>query len=74
MYAFLTFIALLFVPGQAPTARTWDVDGVKREAPVFAPSKKAAEKLPLVFDFHGHGGTARHAARTHHFQETWPEA
>ncbi len=28
MYAFLTFIALLFVPGQAPTARTWDVDGV----------------------------------------------
>ena len=27
-----------------------------------------------MFDFHGHGGTAKHAARTHHLHETWPEA
>jgi polyhydroxybutyrate depolymerase len=66
--------ATLFLLAQEPTPRTWDVDGVKREALVFAPSKKTAGKVPLVFDFHGHGGTARHAARTHHFHETWPEA
>lgn len=60
--------------GQNPSVRTWDVDGVKREGLVFAPSKKSDGKLPLVFDFHGHGGTAKHAARTHHFHETWPEA
>ena len=47
---------------------------MKREALVYAPSKKTEGKVPLVFDFHGHGGTARHAARTHHLHETWPEA
>ena len=41
---------------------------------VYAPSKKTDGKVPLVFDFHGHGGTAKHAARTHHFHEAWPEA
>jgi polyhydroxybutyrate depolymerase len=59
---------------QDPTARTWVVDGVKREAHVFAPSKKTDGKVPLVFDFHGHGGTAKHAARTHHIHTNWPEA
>ena len=59
---------------QNPTLRTWDIEGVKREALVAAPAKKTAGKVPLVFDFHGHGGTAKHAARTHHFHETWPEA
>jgi len=50
------------------------VDGVKREALVYAALKKTEGKVPLVFDFHGHGGTAKHAAQTHHFHETWPEA
>src|SRR5437879_6120492 len=59
---------------QDSTLRTWDVDGVKREAIVYVPSKKTDAKAPLVFDFHGHGGTAKHAARAHHFHETWPEA
>jgi polyhydroxybutyrate depolymerase len=72
MTAFLT--ATLFLFAQAPTPRTWDVDGVRREALVYAPSKTTAGTVPLVFDFHGHGGTARHAARTHHFHEAWPEA
>src|SRR5947209_19138424 len=74
MTVFLT--ATLFVLAQPsdPTPRTWDVDGVQREALVFAPAKKTEAKAPLVFDFHGHGGTAKHAARTHHLHETWPEA
>jgi poly(3-hydroxybutyrate) depolymerase len=65
MYAFLTATVLLIIPAQEPTPRTWDVSGVKRQALVYAPTKKTEGKVPLVFDFHGHGGTARHAARTH---------
>jgi polyhydroxybutyrate depolymerase len=72
--AILTATILLLVPAQEPTPRTWEVDGTKREAIIYAPTKKTEGKVPLLFDFHGHGGTARHAARTHHFHETWPEA
>jgi polyhydroxybutyrate depolymerase len=72
--AFLTFTVVLLAQTQPPALRTWDVDGVEREARVYAPAQNSATKAPLVFDFHGHGGTARHAARTHHFQEVWPEA
>jgi len=74
MTALLTATVLLFTQAQDPTPRTWDVDGVKREALVYAPSKKTDGKVPLVFDFHGHGGTAKNAARTHHFHTAWPEA
>jgi polyhydroxybutyrate depolymerase len=74
MTAFLIVTVLLLAPAQDLTSRTWDVDGVKREALVYVPSKKTEGKVPLVFDFHGHGGTARHAARAHHMHETWPEA
>ena len=74
MHALLTLTVLALAPAQAPTPRVWEVDGVKREALVYAPSKKTEGRVPLLFDFHGHGGTDRHAARTHHFQTTWPEA
>ncbi|MFO0824297.1 MAG: prolyl oligopeptidase family serine peptidase [Gemmataceae bacterium] len=73
MIAFLT-ATLLLAQAQDPTSRTWDVDGVKREALVYAPTKKTEGKVPLVFDFHGHGGTAKHAAKAHHLHEAWPEA
>ncbi|WP_435020212.1 alpha/beta hydrolase family esterase [Tundrisphaera sp. TA3] len=66
--------ALLLQAPPASTPRTWEVDGVTREAIVHAPSKKTEGKVPLVFDFHGHGGTAAHAARAHRLHEAWPEA
>jgi polyhydroxybutyrate depolymerase len=54
---------------------TVDVDGVKREALVVLNTKPAPpEGSPLVFAFHGHGGTARHALRTFALQTHWPEA
>jgi len=74
MIVFLSATVLLLAQAKDPVPRTWDVDGVKREALVYPPSKPAAGKVPLVFDFHGHGGTARHAARTHHIHAAWPEA
>lgn len=74
MTPFLTLTVFLLAPAQDPLPRTWEVDGVKREGLVYVPSKKSEGKLPLVFDFHGHGGTAKHAARAHHLHEAWPEA
>lgn len=76
----LSALLLCLLPAQAESTRlTWTVGGVEREAIVFAPEAKAgaASKTslrPLVFAFHGHGGTMRHAARSFHLQQEWPEA
>jgi polyhydroxybutyrate depolymerase len=53
--------------------REWTVSGVTREALVVRP-KVGKPNAPLVFVFHGHGGTARHAARTMPVPDHWPEA
>lgn len=50
------------------------VDGVAREAFVYAPPAAKTRDTPLVFVFHGHGGTARHAARQFAMHRQWPEA
>jgi polyhydroxybutyrate depolymerase len=53
--------------------QTWTVGGVERTALVAAPSA-ARSGPPLVLVFHGHGGTAQHAARTFAIHTHWPEA
>jgi polyhydroxybutyrate depolymerase len=52
------------------------VDGAQREALIFLPSKTygAAERLPVLFAFHWHGGTMQEAAEGMQFQKLWPEA
>jgi polyhydroxybutyrate depolymerase len=50
------------------------VDGVAREALVYTPASAKALAAPLVFAFHGHGGTMQHAARTFAYHTHWPEA
>jgi polyhydroxybutyrate depolymerase len=54
--------------------REWIVDGVSREALVYFPSRTGTNAAPVVFAFHGHGGTMRHAARSFSYQSHWPEA
>lgn len=56
--------------------RTWNVDGVTREALVSIPPGAAATsgKLPLVFAFHGHGGNMNQASRSFPIHQVWPEA
>jgi len=61
----------------AQTTMTWTVDGVQRQALVFAPAPVLttnAQPIPLVFAFHGHGGTAKAAAQVMHLQTLWPGA
>lgn len=66
--------ALLLTAGPDPERMEWTIADVKREGLVCAPSRKSEEKPPLVFAFHGHGGTARNAAKSFAFHEHWPEA
>ena len=54
---------------------TWTIDGVKREALVFAPTVETNnEKHPVIFAFHGHGGKMQNTADQMNFQTVWPEA
>jgi polyhydroxybutyrate depolymerase len=56
------------------TRREWTVDGVVREALVYAPAQAKTEATPVIFAFHGHGGNMRSAARGFGFHTLWPEA
>ncbi len=78
-YLFST-IALLVVATVGSAAepalveKEWTVDGVARKALVHAPTTTRTEPAPVVFAFHGHGGTMGHAARTMAYHVQWPEA
>ncbi|MGE4488700.1 MAG: PHB depolymerase family esterase [Kiritimatiellales bacterium] len=52
--------------------REWMIDGVKREALIYVP--QTTNSIPLVFVFHGHGGTMQRMARSFHIHDLWPEA
>ncbi len=58
----------------APLTMTWDVNGVKREAIVYLPATATTIPAPLVFAFHGHGGSGKQFARGSAFHKAWPEA
>lgn len=53
---------------------SYTVEGVAREALIYAPSTAKSSPTPVVFVFHGHGGNARQAARSFRIYREWPEA
>lgn len=70
--------------GSAPRApsdletKTWTVDGVPRTALVYLPpqlgsQRSSTQPAPIIFNFHGHGGTSRFASRAA-YEKLWPEA
>ena len=67
-------LSLLLAVAGDPQKMEWTVDGVAREALVFPPSKESSAAPPLVFGFHGHGGSMQQASRSFPIQEQWPEA
>jgi polyhydroxybutyrate depolymerase len=67
----LLALLLLAAPAE-PKKVEWKVDDNRREALVVASS--SSEPAPLVFVWHGHGGTMRHAANTMGFHKQWPDA
>lgn len=60
-----------FLPGRHVT--TFVVDGVKRTAVVVVPASLTTP-APLVFVFHGHGGTGANIERKFDIESLWPEA
>lgn len=54
--------------------QTWNVDGVERKALVAVPRDMSKGPIPVVFVFHGHGGSMQNAARTFALETLWPEA
>ena len=63
-----------FVRAASLETLTLEVAGVRREALVAVPDRQPEAGVPLVFVFHGHGGSARNAARSMPFHQHWPEA
>lgn len=54
--------------------RELTVDGVVREALIAVPATAKSQPAPVVFGFHGHGGSMKNAARSFRMHELWPEA
>lgn len=83
LYALLLFALLpLTAPSRAAVGELPEgfrrvelqVDGVAREALVYAPASAKEKAAPLVFVWHGHGGNGRNAARSFAMNTHWPEA
>lgn len=53
--------ALTLAAADNLTRMEWKVDGVNREALVYVPAAAKTAPCPVVFAFHGHGGTMRYA-------------
>jgi polyhydroxybutyrate depolymerase len=56
------------------TRREWTVEGVTREALIYTPAVAKTIPSPVVFAFHGHGGTMKNAATHFAYHRLWPEA
>jgi polyhydroxybutyrate depolymerase len=75
LLAVMILVASAYSCAAQGTVETWNISGVTREAIVFAPKPTAAgERHPLVFAWHGHGGSMNTASQAMHFQTLWPEA
>jgi polyhydroxybutyrate depolymerase len=53
---------------------SFNVDGVARTALVYVPANATNVSTPVVFVFHGHGGSAENAVRSFGIHKQWPEA
>jgi polyhydroxybutyrate depolymerase len=65
---------LLAEKGCNGTVMKWTVAREEREALIFGPMDGSVVKHPLVFAFHGHGGTMQGVAQQMHLQTVWPDA
>ena len=52
-----------------PVRREWIMVGTAREAMVCVPDGAKEKPAPLVFVFHGHGGTMHAMLRRYHLQQ-----
>jgi polyhydroxybutyrate depolymerase len=72
--AIVISVARLHAADASPQELTLSVGDLSRTAIVYARSNAAESPRPVVFAFHGHGGTARTSAARWRYHELWPEA
>ena len=70
----LAGVALALAAGPPLAEKEWRVDGVARKALVYVPATATEAHTPVVFAFHGHGGSMRMAAENFGYHKLWPEA
>jgi len=70
----LAGLAAIVSAAETTVRRTWKVDGIEREGLVHVPANATTQPVPIVFAFHGHGGSMRQAARSFALHTLWPEA
>ena len=72
---FLTWILpSSMVRAEALQTLNFDVDGVQRTALIYLPPHSVDGPVPLVFVFHGHGGSSHQAELSFQTDQLWPEA
>lgn len=59
---------------EPPVEKEWTVEDVKRTAFVHVPATATTAETPVIFAFHGHGGTAKNVAAKWAYHTLWPEA
>ncbi len=53
---------------------SFNIEGITREAIIFIPPSAAKNPAPVVFVFHGHGGTMEKSLGQFSMPKNWPEA
>ena len=77
LFSLLVTISICRAQGQLPQGvRQLEikVDGVTRTGLVYAPASAKRTPAPVVFVFHGHGGSAMQVGRSIAIYKLWPEA
>jgi polyhydroxybutyrate depolymerase len=72
--AFSLVVMASLAVAQEKKQSSWQVDGVERHGILYIPSKAKEIPTPLVFVFHGHGGSSRNAFNSFAMNQAWPEA
>ena len=52
----------------------WKVNDTQRDALVYIPAAAKNKPTPIIFAFHGHGGTMENMMNSRDFEKLWPEA
>ena len=56
------------------TLKSWKVNGVERNAVVYIPEKELLKNTPLIFVWHGHGGSAEKFMKRFPVYKFWKES
>ena len=70
----ILLIAFVTKAQSIPQEMEWTVNGVLRKALVYIPTALSQKPMPVIFAFHGHGGTMLNMYNTRRFDKLWPEA